>query len=269
MDDFEEGAYSWEVRAYTYETESSSRRSGKVANTSFNLRKLRPVLLLSPKDKEEIDGLDASDDNPEKRVTLTWSSVENPKDAVINLRKISGIEAAEKNLVQTGRKQLLGKLSSGLYEWTVKATTEDELDISATVPHYFTVKEIPPFEAPEKAATEGTYFDAPYLRQSKFIDFSWTPVKRAGAYILEITDKKGKLLHREVLEGNDIKNYRFTELSKLSKGKFNWKLRAVNLNEETKEVLVDGKPAEGSFEINFNLNTNGGKRRKNGELYGQ
>ncbi len=270
MDDFEEGAYSWEVRAYTYETESSSRRSGKVANTNFNLRKLRPVLLLSPKDKEEIDGWDATDNDPEKRVTLTWSSVETPKDAVINLKKISGIEAAEKNFVQTGRKQLLGKLSSGLYEWTVKATTEDELDISATVPHYFTVKEIPPFEAPERAATAGgTYFDAVYLRQSRFIDFEWSSVKKAQAYILDITNKKGQVLSRQIIEGNSSNSFRFTDLEKLSKGKFNWKLRAVVLNENTNEVLHDGQPAEGSFEINFNLNTNGGKRRKNGELYGQ
>ena len=270
MDDFEEGAYSWEVRAYTYETESSSRRSGKVANTNFNLRKLRPVLLLSPKDKEEIDGWDAADDDPKKRVTLTWSSVENPKDAVINLKKISGIEAAEKNLVQTGRKQLLGKLSSGLYEWTVKATTEDELDISATVPHYFTVKEIPPFEAPERAATAGgTYFDAVYLRQSPFIDFEWSSVKRAQAYILDITNKKGQVLSRQIIEGNSSNSFHFTELGKLSKGKFNWKLRAVILNEETKEVLIDGKAAEGSFEIDFSMNKNGGKRRRNGELYGQ
>ena len=270
MDDYEEGNYRWEIRAYTYETELASRRSGKVGQTDFRLRKIRPVVLLSPKDKEEIDGWDASDDDPEKRVTLTWSSVENPKDAVINLKKISGIEAAEKNLVQSGRKQLLGKLSSGLYEWTVKATTEDELDISATVPHYFTVKELPPFEAPERAATAGgTYFDAVYLRQSPFIDFEWSSVKRAQAYILDITNKKGQVLSRQIIEGNSSNSFHFTELGKLSKGKFNWKLRAVILNEETKEVLVDGQPAEGSFEINFNLNTNGGKRRKNGELYGQ
>ena len=123
---------------------------------------------------------------------------------------------------------------------------------------------------PVLAVTEGgEYFDAAYLRQSPFIEFKWAAVNRAQAYVLEIMDKKGKTLHRQVLEGKDITDYQFTELAKLSKGTFRWKLRAVILNENTNEVLIDGKPAEGSFEINFTLNTNGGKRRKNGELYGQ
>ena len=262
---FEEGAYRWEIRAYTYETELASRRSGKVGQTDFRLRKIRPVVLTSPENNKVFGGWEAIEHPP----LLTWKSPEAFSYAELVLKKVSGIEAGEKLFVQKTTEQQLGELSSGVYEWTVNAKTEDELDISAGLPHRFTVEELPPFPVPEKAATEGTYFDAPYLRQSQFIDFSWTPVKRAGAYILEITDKKGKLLHREVLEGNDIKNYRFTELSKLSKGKFSWKLRAVRINKETNEVVIDGKPAEGSFEINFTLNTNGGKRRKNGELYGQ
>ena len=265
MDDYEEGNYRWEIRAYTYETELVSRRSGKVGQTDFRLRKIRPVVLTSPENNKVFGGWEAIEHPP----LLTWKSPEAFSYAELVLKKVSGIEAGEKLFVQKTTEQQLGKLSSGVYEWTVNAKTEDELDISAGLPHRFTVEELPPFPVPEKAATEGTYFDAPYLRQSQFIDFSWTPVKRAEAYILEITDKKGKLLHREVLEGNDIKNYRFTELSKLSKGKFNWKLRAVIWNENTNEVVHDGQPAEGSFEINFSLNTNGGKRRKNGELYGQ
>ena len=265
MDDYEEGNYRWEIRAYTYETELVSRRSGKVGQTDFRLRKIRPVVLTSPENNKVFKGWEAIEHPP----LLTWKSPEAFSYAELVLKKVSGIEAGEKLFVQKTTEQQLGELSSGVYEWTVNAKTEDELDISAGLPHRFTVEELPPFPVPEKAGTEGTYFDAPYLRQSQFIDFSWTPVKRAGAYILEITDKKGKLLHREVLEGNDIKNYRFTELSKLSKGKFSWKLRAVRINKETKEVVIDGQPAEGSFEINFSLNTNGGKRRKNGELYGQ
>lgn len=266
MDDYEEGSYRWEIRSYTYETELASRRSGKIGQSEFRLRKIRPVTLTSPENNKVFGGWEAIDHPP----VLTWKSSEAFSYAELILKKISGIEAGEKLFIQKSTKQPLGKLSSGLYEWTVNAKTEDELDISATFPHRFTVEEIPPFEAPEKAVTEGGgYFDAAYLRQSPFIDFKWSAVNRAEAYVLEIMDKKGKTLHREVLEGNDITSYQFKELSKLSKGKFNWKLRAVILNENTNEVLIDGKPAEGSFEINFTLNTNGGKRRKNGELYGQ
>ena len=266
MDDYDEGYYRWEIRSYTYETELATRRSGKIGQSDFRLRKIRPVTLTSPENGRVFDGWEAIEHPP----VLTWKAPEAFSYAELVLKKVSGIEAGEKLFVQKSTKQQLGKLSSGVYEWTVNAQTQDELDISATVPHRFTVNEIPPFEAPEKAETEGgEYFDAAYLRQSPYIDFSWSAVKRAQAYILEITDKKGKLLHREVLDGNNTTEYQFTELSKLSKGKFNWKLRAVILNENTNEVLIDGKPAAGSFEIDFTLNKNGGKHRNNGELYGQ
>ncbi|WP_027729347.1 FecR domain-containing protein [Treponema sp. C6A8] len=266
MDDLEEGSYRWEVRAYTYETETASRRSGKIGASDFRLRKIRPVTLTSPENNKVFGGWEAIENPP----VLIWKSPEAFSHAELHLKKVSGIEAEEKNFVQKTTKQQLGKLSSGVYEWTVNATTEDELDISAAAPHYFTVEEIPPFAAPTKAETAGgTYFDAAYLRQSPFIDFNWSAVQRAQAYVLEITDKKGHLLAKEVLEGNSTTTCRYTDLAKLSKGKFNWKLRAVIMNEETNEVLIDGAPASGSFEIDFTMNKNGGKRRKNGELYGQ
>ena len=268
MDDYEEGYYRWEIRSYTYETELATRRSGKIGQSDFTLRKIRPVTLTSPENNKVIGGREAIKNPP----MLTWKESEPFSYAELVLKKVSGIDAGgEKLFVQKTTKQQLGKLSSGVYEWTVHARTKnDDLDISATEPHYFTVTEIPPFEPPVPAKTEnGDYFDTLYLRQSPYIDFSWNAVEDADAYILEITDKKGKVLAKEILNGNKTTTCRFTDLKKLNKGKFNWKLRAVNLIEDTNEVLIDGKPAGGTFEIDFTLNKNGGKHRNNGELYGQ
>ncbi len=266
MENLEEGYYRWEVRAYTNETELASRRSGKLADAEFRLRKIRPVTLLYPKNGAEIDGWDAI----EKPPVLRWASSEAFKSAELTLKKVSGIEAGEKLYIQKSTSQKMQPLSSGTYEWTVNATTEDELDISATSPSYFTVKEIPPYDAPVSAHTvDGAYFDAKYLREKPYIDFEWSKVKRAQAYIIEVFDHKGKRLHRGIVPDGESQSYHFDRLADLSKGKFKWTVKAVSLNKDTSEILHDGYTAGGEFEIDFTLNTSGGKRRKTGEYYGQ
>lgn len=270
MDDFEEGYYRWELRAYTYETEIASRRSGKLAQSEFRLRKIRPVTLAYPANGAEIDGWDAI--NPEKAPVLKWESSENIREAELTLKKVSGIEAAERHVPMNSKSYPTESLSSGKYEWTVSAITQDELDISASIPHYFIVKEIPPFEAPASAQTkDGAYFDVKYLRAKRFIDFEWSKVNRieVQAYILEIFNHKGKTVHREIIPGNESHSFHYEKIAELSKGKFTWTVKAVALNTKTKEILHDGYTAKGEFEIDYTLNTSGGKRKKSGEFYGQ
>lgn len=260
-----EGYYRWEVQAYSYETEISSRRSGTAATEYFTLRKIRPCVLEAPSNGLQIAGYEAIENPP----VLKWKSFEPYKEARIVVTKTSGIAAEPLEILQTSYSQRLTSLSSGTYEWTVKAVSTDDIDISAQKPHTFTVLEIPPFNPPKNAHTEGgSYFDASYIRQTPYILFKWNSVHRADAYIVEILKKK-KVVHKQILQGNGSTSYKFEDLLSLAKGDFNWRVRAVTLNKNKKDVLIDGIPALGTFTISYELNTNGGKRKKRGELYGK
>ena len=271
MDDYDEGYYRWEVRAFSYEKENASRRSGKAGITEFKLRRIRPVKLEAPADESLFDGWDAIKNPP----LLSWTSSEKLSQTRLIVRKVSGIEAEEKVYDLKTESCKLPSLSSGRYEWTVEAFTDDELDVSAVRPSYFTVKEIEPLAAPASAMTEdGSFFDAKYLRQKPYISFKWTgekvwtPENSEQIYILEISDRKNKKLYSARIRGAEADSFKFEELSLLSKGEFNWKIKSVIISKESDEVLRDGYSAEGKFKIDFTLNTSGGKRKSKGQMYG-
>lgn len=106
------------------------------------------------------------------------------------------------------------------------------------------------------------------MRKTPIIDFSWKPVNRAHDYILEVTNPKGTKVLTKILNGNGNTNFTMEDLTILSKGDFTWSVRAVRMDVENKQVLIDGIPATSSFTIDFSLNENGGKKKDTGKLYG-
>lgn len=264
--DFEEGRYRWEIQAFTSETELTSRRSSQLAGTDFTLRKIRPIVLASPKNGAVIGGWEAIENPP----VLQWNSREPYVSAQVVLTKKSGLEAEEKVYIKNNFSQQLPPLSSGIYEWTVMASSLDEFDISAMNKYSFTVEEIPPFPVPEKARTAKTsYFNGSYLRKTPYIVFEWDKVPRAQGYVIEIMDKKNKTVFRKIIDDAEAKSYKYENLVNLSKGDFTWKVRGVVLTDDKKEILIDGIPAENKFTIDYAINSAGGKRKKKGELYAQ
>ncbi|WP_191017775.1 hypothetical protein [Treponema zioleckii] len=146
----------------------------------------------------------------------------------------------------------------------------DDLDISATGKFSFTVEPIPPFEMTKDAKTETTdFFDASYLRKKQTISFVWQKVNRARSYIFEIRDSAGKIVLRKILDGNENTNFVLDDLTILSKGEFNWSVKAVRFSDDKKTILVDGAGAQKSFTVDFAINSNGGKRKKKGEFYAE
>ena len=266
MEAFEEGEYRWELQSFSYETTAASRRSSTLSSSRFILRKIRPVIMIQPLDKCEIDGWDAIENPP----YFEWKSFEAVSESEIILSKKGAGGAETQTFGRTGYKTRLPQLSSGTYEWTVKARTMDDLDISAVKTFSFTVLPIPPFEKPLDAHTAGgTLFNAGYLRKTPFIEFEWRSVHRAGEYIIEIYDDKKRRLVREILAGNESTKFKLENLSDLGKGHFTWSIRAVMMDDEKKEILIDGEAAEGDFTIDYTMNASGGKREKKGELYAE
>ncbi len=266
VDKFEEGTYRWELQAYAYESDKASRRSSMLSESNFVLRKIRPAKLLSPSNGQSFGGWDAIDNPP----LLKWSSYERYSKANIVLVKKSGLDVGERIYIQDGYQQQLPALSAGEYEWYVNAYTLDDLDITSDVRYSFTVEEIPPFAAPENVKTAGgDYFDSSYLRKTPYIVFKWKEVAHADSYVLEIFGKKNKLLFTQFLTGNKTTEYKLDNLSDFAKGDFTWSVKAVLLDEEKKRILIDGIPGKGKFTINYSLNKNGGKRKKQGDLYAE
>ena len=267
VENLEEGNYRWEIQGYAYEGERSSRRSSLLTEAYFALRKIHPVKLVSPENKSVIGGWDAI----EKPPVLVWSSAENFSQAQIILTKRDGENPGRQVYPQRGYQFQLEPLTSGTYEWTVSARTMDDLDISSQEKLLFIVEPLPPFPVPAGAKTDGgRLFDAAYLRKNPYIMFRWQQVPRANSYILEIFGKDdGKLFITETLDGNDITSFKLDELTRLSKGSFTWRVRAVLFDEERKRILVDGIPVEDEFTIDYSMNSGGGKRKDTGTLYAE
>ena len=93
-------------------------------------------------------------------------------------------------------------------------------------------------------------------------------MNRAHDYILEITDSNGKKILSKILNGNGNTAFTMEDLTILSKGDFIWTVRAVRMDEENKQILIDGIPASSKFTIDFSLKENGGKKKDTGKLYG-
>ncbi|MBQ9494404.1 MAG: hypothetical protein IJR50_02050 [Treponema sp.] len=259
---FPEATYRWNVQAFSYETATTSRRTGTIASTPFELRKIRPVDLLAPANNEVIDGITAMENPP----SLQWSAVESVASSEITLIKIERmqrtVKAVQKNPQRTYNLEALG---AGTYEWTVRAETYDGLDISAQTPRRFTVTPIPPFDAPRAARTNSTYFDATVLRKEPYVTFSWNAVQRASDYVLHVQDSKGRTVLTQTVHGT---SFTLEDLTKLSKDTFTWSVKAVTLNQRGTEILRDGEQARATFTIDFTLSS-GMRRRDTGNYYGQ
>ncbi len=266
VESYPEGTYRWELQSYSYETTLSSRRSSKLAESTFVLRKIRPVKLAGPQSGSVISGWSALETPP----VLKWTSHEPFSRAQIILRKKTGSGRGQTVFNQKNYRQQLPSLGAGVYEWTVTAFTMDDIDMSAEESFTFTVEPIPPFEAPGNAMTEdGDFFNAKYLRKKPYIVFDWNSVNRASDYILEIKNEKDRLVLREIIDGSKNSGLKLENLSRLSKGNFTWTVKAVLMSKDKKQVLIDGESSGGTFTIDYNLNSDGGKRKDTGTLYAE
>lgn len=254
--------YRWQVQAQSNAVPGiSSRRTGKLAEKSFYLVKLRPVEVTVPIQNAKINGADAIL-NP---VTAKWNSVDKVKKAQFVLTKIDS--NPHKTIIKipsdeefSGKKNSVAPnevlldtadgLRAGNYEIIVYAQTLDGIDISNTDKknrRTFTVLPVEPLEKAQNLVAKPAVFNREYLsvrENPKNITLSWGKVPKATDYFVTIKDRKGRvLLEKNVKTGTSYK-IDFTAISPedkilFSKGQFTWSVVGVRRIDTDKDGKVD------------------------------
>lgn len=238
----------------------SSRRSGRLSQSSFLLAKLRPVKVTSPSRGSKIDGFEAVYNPPVAR----WSSEEEPARAQLVLlrtdleapavvMKVPGDEAmAAGNNVAPASVRLKPKdgLKPGTYQIIVYAVTADGIDISSTAEKdkgSFTVLPVPPLDDPKKLDVSPARFDQKYLADAdneRVIRFKWQSVEGANDYSIKVYDSENNVIIEEYVGDKKEYSIDFMNLTPkqkiaLSEGKFTWTVQALRRVDTDKDGRVD------------------------------
>lgn len=279
--EFEDKAfYRWELQAKSNGIPGIiSRRSGLLAEAEFQLIKLRPVEIIVPKKNTVIDGLEAA----LNKIKVSWRAVDTVASAQIVISRKDSAEPvyvypAEEEMkkgVSVAPESVLMKnpdlRNGGDYEIIVFAKTLDGIDISNTDAKYkgeFSVTPVKPLEAANNLVSTPADFNAEYLsnlKNPRTIKLSWTPVKNATDYILEVVSKNKVIVHQEI-SGKNSYEINWLELIKtqsdekirksLYNGKFSWSVEAIRKIDTDNDGIPDtdlqpGLQATGSFQTSI------------------
>ena len=264
--------YKWRIQAFANEVPGvSSRRTGRLSEGNFKLLKLRPIEITAPAKGTRFNGVDAIM-NPSY---ASWSSVDDvstaqfvlirkdEEDSIIfkvptDEQKENGTKVAPKNVLLDTEEGL----RPGQYEIVVYAETLDGIDISNTDNKYrgkFTILPVEPLPSTTGLNVNPPLLGAAYLRNPdnpRTITLSWQPVKEATDYIVEIKDKRNKVVMSQMVnttkyEIDFLKLYE-TNKSTFAKGTFKWTVHAVrridtNKDGEIDKILQEGPHSESTF----------------------
>lgn len=264
--------YKWRIQAFANEVPGvSSRRTGRLAEDTFYLIKLRPVEITSPAKGTEYAGVDAIL-NP---ASARWVTVDDVAKAQFVLTKAdegnkvifkvpTDEQMANGTLVapKTIKLDTPDGLRPGRYEIIVYAETLDGVDISNTDNKYkgrFTVLPVEPLDGTAGLTTTPELLGAEYLRNPdnpRTITLSWNKVSQATDYVVEIKDKKNKVVLTQMVDKTryeiDFMKLYETNKSTFAKGTFKWNVHAIRRIDTDKDgnldkLLQEGPSAESTF----------------------
>ncbi|MDR1970806.1 MAG: hypothetical protein LBQ46_02680 [Treponema sp.] len=247
LESLPEGSFSWTVQAFAPENLRSTRRTGLLSSVSFVLRKIHPVTLDYPGDGAEIDGLRAYFD-PE---TLRWTSIDEPVSSRFILSREADFTGTPIAVFNNPQKTftLPPRLREGDYYWTIRAETEDGLDIGARSSRRIRVLPIPPLPEPANPAPRnGMVFTGTELRRDRRISFAWNAVPGATGYRFTVEQQGRAVLPEQPLKEN---GFVLDDLTLLDRGEYVWRVEAIL--EDQGEIIRRGAIAENLFKIDFAL----------------
>lgn len=253
--------YRYELQARANAIEGkSSRRSGRLSEGQFFLVKIRPVDVYSPAKGAVVTGVDAV----LKPLVVSWGSVEPPAKAQVVINKIEGRNkrlmlrypnAPFENLTQKIPTRLSLNLpetfEAGNYELIIYAETADGFDISNSDDkniNRFRITPVDPLPPLESLTVSPKLMDVDYLLNEanpRYFTFSWSAVRDATHYIVQVRDRRGRPLLPRV-EVSKATSYKFDFMKiedesireKLMNGNYQCSVQAVRKIDTT----IDGTP---------------------------
>jgi hypothetical protein len=205
------------------------------------------VILLSPQNGAEVPGLDAL----RRPGTARWSSAEKTRNARFVLSRNADLSRPLAEVANPPASVTLPRLAEGDYYWTIRAETEDGINISAK-PFLYRVL-TPPLldQAANRLPGDGYVFGVERLKASPTITFSWDGVAGANSYTLTIF-REGAGGERERVHsvGGSAQGYTLRDLSVLHHGRFIWQLEALSRGPDG-TIEQHGVIGENWFDVNL------------------
>lgn len=200
--------YRYELQARANAVEGkSSRRTGRLAEGTFFLVKIKPVELLRPTRGTVVSG----DVAVKELFPIRWSSVEPPTKSQLVINRVEGrnkipvyrypnvnFESGSPKIPYSLSIDLPETFEAGNYELIIRAETADGYDISNSDDRNmgrFRITPIPPLDSITGLSVTPKVLNGEYLMNTanpRYFIFSWNPVKNATHYIVQINDKRGR-----------------------------------------------------------------------------
>lgn len=257
------------LQAFTEQTDEMPLREGKTSSSTFKVRTVDSVKLVSPQNSQNFDGLNALR-NP---IVIEWKSgKDEPSKTTFVLKKVlpSGTTKEIQRTENVKNQINLERLSSGTYEWTILASTKNGLPINAENYRRFTVSQVQNLQKAILTSPQNDFVMGPsYLRKNRNIVFSWNEVFGATDYTFTLYQRNDDGTIRKIYSEENIKgtSVKFKKLSSLDVGNFEWNVTAYSHAKDGFEEQ-SGITSVGKFKIQFNLPSKV-KTNDPGRIYGE
>jgi len=208
------------------------------------------ITLSSPAQGAQIAGLTAQ----RQQTVFSWEAdKEFASSRFVLSRNADPLQGQPARQIRNpGRAIRIDQLGEGTWYWTVEVQTERGLTVSAP-PRRLQVLPIPLFPAPQNLRpANGTVFGHERIRSGVTINFTWSAVRGANAYIFTLYQQTGST-RRQVVRTtlNGRTNYTLESLRMLDRGTFVWQVEAVLIGRNN-VIEQRGRVGESSFVMDFN-----------------
>jgi hypothetical protein len=205
------------------------------------------LTLLSPAQDASIPGLTALRQPTEFR----WSTAEDVASSrfVLSRQADPARGRPEIDISNPSRTVTVNRLGEGVWYWTVTAISRDGRIIAADAPRQLNVQAVPLLPAPQNRMPAAGYrIGAEELRSQRNINFSWSRVEGANAYILSILSDS--FPRRQIFQTSLLRELRYTfdDFILFDNGTYIWQVEAVFYNSGG-VIEQRGQPGENSFVI--------------------
>ena len=291
FDPYSSGRFRWTVQGFASPTETSSGRTGLIAQGLFTITPQgasgaertwkipviknietysgevhSPITLLSPAKGVNIQGLLALRSPPEAR----WRSQDPLRNVQLIVSRSSDPTSDPGAIVKDAgaTSATLPSLGEGLWYWIIRGDTNNGRGATPGDPFWFTVLPIPQLPVPEAIEpAQDSVIGIAQLTRDRNITFRWNETENANAYIFSLfydADPPKLVL---ATKPEAMLFYVLDNLSLLSQGKYLWQVEAVSVNSGG-VIEQRGSIEQHAFTIDIQRSSNL-QTRPQGTMYGQ